>query len=139
MLGPSLQARDKTTVHEMEALNFSSFKAKEGQVVPSAGKVTASVFWDAKGILLIDYLQKGKTINRKYYAYLLRQLQKKTKSKRCGKLTKGVLLQQNNLPAHKSVVAMFTVCDCRFELLDNFSHSSDYFLFLNMKILNHIL
>ena len=27
--------------------------------IPSAGVVIASVFWDAKGILLIDYLEKG--------------------------------------------------------------------------------
>ena len=28
-----------------------------------AGKVMAPVFWDAHGILLIDYLEKGQTIN----------------------------------------------------------------------------
>jgi len=27
------------------------------------GKVMASVFWDARGVIFIDYLQKGKTIN----------------------------------------------------------------------------
>ena len=26
-----------------------------------------SIFWDAKGVLLIDYLEKGKTINSEYY------------------------------------------------------------------------
>jgi len=35
---------------------------KKTRSVPSAGKVTASVFWDAEGILFIDYLEKGKTI-----------------------------------------------------------------------------
>jgi hypothetical protein len=34
--------------------------------VPSAGKVMASVFWDAEGILFIDYLEKGKTITGEY-------------------------------------------------------------------------
>ena len=28
------------------------------------GKVMASVFWAAHGILFIDYLEKGKTINQ---------------------------------------------------------------------------
>jgi len=32
--------------------------------VPSAGKIMASVFWDAEGILFIDYLEKGKIITR---------------------------------------------------------------------------
>ena len=30
------------------------------------GKVIASIFWDACAILLIDYLEKGKTINSDY-------------------------------------------------------------------------
>jgi histone-lysine N-methyltransferase SETMAR len=41
---------------------------KKTRSVPSARKVTASVFWDAKGILFIDYLEKGKTITMEYYS-----------------------------------------------------------------------
>ena len=33
-----------------------------------------SVFWDAHGILFIDYLEKGKTINSDYYMVLLDRL-----------------------------------------------------------------
>ena len=33
---------------------------KKTRSVPSAGKVMASVFWDAEGILFIDYLEKVK-------------------------------------------------------------------------------
>jgi len=33
--------------------------------IPSA-KVLASIFWDQDGILLIDYLPKGQTINAEY-------------------------------------------------------------------------
>ena len=62
---------------------------KKAKVVSSAGKVIASIFWDAKGIEFIDYLQKGKTINGEYYAKLLRELRQAIKSKRLGKLTKG--------------------------------------------------
>ena len=36
----------------------------------SAGKVLASVFWDAQGILFIDYLEKRRTINNEYYIAL---------------------------------------------------------------------
>jgi len=39
---------------------------KKTRSVPSAGKVMASVFWDAEGILFFDYLEKGKTIIREY-------------------------------------------------------------------------
>lgn len=33
-----------------------------------------SVFWDYKGLLLIDYLQKGKNINSEHYCSLLDRL-----------------------------------------------------------------
>jgi len=39
---------------------------KKTRSVPSAGKVMALVFWDAEGILFIDYLEKGKTITGEY-------------------------------------------------------------------------
>jgi len=58
---------------------------KKTRSVPSAGKVMASVFWDAEGILFIDYLEKGKTITGEYYSNLLTRpdekiCEKKTRS-----------------------------------------------------------
>ena len=44
---------------------------KQPKTQTSAGKVLATVFWDAQGILFIDYLEKGSTINSKYYIALL--------------------------------------------------------------------
>ena len=40
--------------------------------LPSAGKVLATVFFDDKGVILVDYLQQGATINDVYYSDLLR-------------------------------------------------------------------
>ncbi|QQP54963.1 Mariner transposase, partial [Caligus rogercresseyi] len=47
---------------------------KRGKTQQSAGKVMASVFWDAHGIIFIDYLEKGKPINSDYYIALLKRL-----------------------------------------------------------------
>ena len=41
---------------------------------PSAGKVMANVFWDAKGVIILDFLPKRSTITGVYYANLLDQL-----------------------------------------------------------------
>jgi len=57
---------------------------KKTRSVPFAGKVMASVFWDAEGILLIDYLEKGKTITGEYYSSLLTRLDEKSREKRPG-------------------------------------------------------
>ena len=48
----------------------------------SADKVLASVFWDAHGILFIDYLEKGRTINSEYYMALLVRSEEKIAEKR---------------------------------------------------------
>jgi len=57
---------------------------KKTRSVPSAGKVMASVSWDAEGILFIDYLEKGKTITGEYYSHLLTRLEEKICEKRPG-------------------------------------------------------
>ena len=48
----------------------------------SAGKVLASVFWDAHGILFFDYLKKGRTINSECYIALLMRLKEEITRKR---------------------------------------------------------
>jgi len=50
---------------------------KKTRSVPSAGKVMASLFWDAEGILFTDYLEKGKKITGEYYCNLLTRSDKK--------------------------------------------------------------
>jgi len=54
-------------------------------VQKSAGKFLASIFWDQDGVLLIDYLPNGHTINAEYYSSLLVQLKNTVKEKRSGK------------------------------------------------------
>ena len=49
-------------------------RPKRPKTQMSAGKVLASVFWDARSILLIDYLEKGRTMKYEYYTALLVRL-----------------------------------------------------------------
>jgi len=63
----------------------------------------ALIFWDQDGILLIDYLLKGQTINAEYYSSLLVQLKNILKEKRRGKVTKGVLFLHDNASAHRAL------------------------------------
>jgi len=84
---------------------------------PSAGKVTASVFWDAEGILFIDYLEKRKTITGEYYSSFLTRLDEKIRWKMPGLQKKKIIFHQDNVPAHKSVLAMGKLRDLHNELL----------------------
>ena len=51
---------------------------------------------------MVDYLEEGRMINCAYYAQELRWLRQEIVKKRRGKLTWGVLLWQDNVPAHMS-------------------------------------
>lgn len=95
---------------------------KKAKAILSANKVMASVFWDAKGIIMVDYLQRGKTINSDYYCELLRRLREALKIKRPGMLTKKVIFHQDNARPHTSLKSMAEIAKCGFELLPHPIH-----------------
>jgi hypothetical protein len=79
---------DKTWIHHYKYTPESKQQSKQWteagcsapkttRSVPSAGKFLAPVFWDAEGILFIDYLKKGKTITGEYYSNLSTRLDEK--------------------------------------------------------------
>ena len=68
----------------MEWRHTGSPRPKKFLVQKSAGKFLASIFWDQDGIILIDCLHKGQTINAEYYSSLLVQLKDILKEKRHG-------------------------------------------------------
>jgi hypothetical protein len=46
---------------------------KKAKAIFSAGKIMATVFWDSKGIIHLDFLTGQKTINAQYYSTLLNE------------------------------------------------------------------
>ena len=71
-----------------------------------------TIFWDAAGILLVDFLERGKTINGDYCASILGKPQKAIIQKRQGKLKKGIRHLQDDAPAHKSRIALKKAIEC---------------------------
>lgn len=66
----------------------------------SARKVMATVFWDAKGVLLVDFMERGTTINSEVYCETLKRLRRAIQNKRRGMLTSGVVLLHDNARPH---------------------------------------
>ena len=54
-------------------------RPKRPKTQTSTSKVLASVFWDAQGILSIDYLEKGRTINSENYVALLMRFERRNR------------------------------------------------------------
>ena len=70
---------DETWVHYYEPENKAqsrqgvgsgSPRPKKFKTQPSAGKVMATVFWDAQCVIILDFLAKKSTITGAYYALL---------------------------------------------------------------------
>ena len=98
------------------------------QKIPSAKvarKGLASIFWDHNGILLIDYLTKGQTINAKYYPFLLVQLKHILKEKRHRKVTKEVFFLHDNAPALRALATQKKLAYLGFQCLDHPPYSPD--------------
>ena len=76
----------------------------KAKTVPSTGKVMATIFWDSHDIILIDYLQKAKTITGEYYAPLLDRFDAILKEKR-PHLVKKRCFYNDNEPAYTSAIA----------------------------------
>jgi len=53
----------ETKQQSTERRRNGSTRPKKFRVQKSTGKILASIFWDQDGILLIDYVPKGQTIN----------------------------------------------------------------------------
>jgi len=99
----------------------------------------ASVFWDVEGILIIDYLEKGKTITGEYYSNFLARPDEKIREKRPGLQNKKTIFYQDNAPVHKSVLSMEKLRDLHYELLEHPPYSpdlapSDFSLFPKLKL-----
>jgi len=93
---------------------------------------------DQDGILLIDYLPKGQTINAEYHSPLLVQLKDTLKENRRGKVIKVVFILHDNAPAHRALATQKKLAYLGFQCLDHPSYSpdlapSDYRLFPGLK------
>ena len=115
---------DETWVHYYEPENKAQSRQRVGPRSPrpkhfkrqaSAGKVMATVFWDAHGVIMLDFLAKKSTITGAYY--LLDQMRTAIREKSQGKLSKGILLQQLNARVHTCKIAMDAVQRNRHELI----------------------
>ena len=105
-----------------------------GRVKNNPKKTMATVFWNSTGVVHIDYLATGKSINSDYYINLLEQVRQKIPK---GKKSKVIFLQ-DNCPAHKSKKTTEKLGQLRWNVLEHPPYSpdlapSDFYLFRNMK------
>jgi hypothetical protein len=72
-MGPSHYPRNKTELHDVET-PIISYRWGDSFRTTSVCKVMATVFWDVKGLLLVDFIHKNETINADLYIQTLHKL-----------------------------------------------------------------
>lgn len=122
----------------MEWRHTHSPKKQKFKTTMSAQKIMCTVFWDRKGVLLIDFLARGETINAARYCETLRKLKRAIQNKRRGMLSNGIVLLHDNARPHTANDTQTLVRQFRWEQFDHPPYSpdlapSDYHLFQHMK------
>lgn len=77
----------------------------------------ATVFWDVRSVIHIDYLEKDKTITGEFYSKLLERFDVDLKQKRSHSAKKKALFHQDNARMHTCLVTMTNIHELRYELL----------------------
>jgi histone-lysine N-methyltransferase SETMAR len=105
-----LVTTDETWVHfytlETKLHTMTWWLGSKKATMRSAGKVMASDFWDAKCILMVDYLRKGQSINGEYYANLLDRLDQSIRQKRPDLTHQKINFHQDNARPYSCVLVM---------------------------------
>ena len=103
---------DKTWVHHfepeskrasMEWRHPTSPRSKKFKSQQSAEKVLVTVFWDSVGVILVDFMSKGATINSDVYIDTLKKLKARIQRVRPALEMSKVLLQHDNARPHTSL------------------------------------
>ncbi|GFO23134.1 histone-lysine N-methyltransferase SETMAR [Plakobranchus ocellatus] len=92
--------KDKARLHDLETSIFSRHQKLQSADVRSLS--VATVFWDAKGVILLDILPQGQCINAARYCSTLDRLKEAIRRKRPGLLRRGVVLQHDNATPHSA-------------------------------------
>jgi histone-lysine N-methyltransferase SETMAR len=93
-----------------------------------------SIFWDARGVILVDFAEKKVKLNSSYYSDLVQKCRHARRKERRIPLW----FLQDNAPIHKSAQSMRVLEESGFDLLDHPPYSpdlapSDFYLFKHMK------
>lgn len=141
----SIVTADETWVHHyepetkrqsMEYHHKDSPAKKKFKALPSVGKIMATVFWDAEGVIHVEFLEPGTTINSERYIRTLKNLKKRLT--RVRKHKRNILLQHDNARPHTAHATVEAIHNLNFTVLPHPAYSPDlapcdYHLFPKMK------
>ena len=106
-------------------------QSKKTKAVPSAVKMMGTVFWDAEGLILVEFLERGQTITAARYVQTLHKLLRALRDKRRGR---NIIILHDNARPHAARLTSEAIAKMGWDVLPHPSCSpdvapSDYHLF----------
>jgi hypothetical protein len=79
----------------------------------------ADVFWERKGVLMVEFMQKGTSIMSEVYHETVKKLHRVIQNNRRGMLASGVVLLHDNARSHTAARNGALLEHCNWELIDH--------------------
>jgi histone-lysine N-methyltransferase SETMAR len=97
-----------------------------------------TVFGDREGVLLVEFLPQGSTINAGVYCDTLKKLRRAIQNKRRDMLSRGVVMLHGNARPHTAAAMQDLIATFGREQFDHLPYSpylapSDFHVFLHLK------
>lgn len=128
----------ETKNQSMEWHHTSSPRPKKFKSQRSAQKVMVTVFWDDKGVILLDFLERGRTVTSERYIETLKKLTEAIRRKRPNKNLKTIHIHHDNARPHTSLATNQAIGKLGWSVVPHPPYSpdlapSDFHLFGPMK------
>ena len=104
--------------------HVNSPSKKKFKMLPSAGKVMCTVFWDRKGVILLDFVEPGQTINSDHYIATLTKLKARISGVRPEKKI-SFLVQHDNARLRTSLKTMKHIVSLGWTVIPHPPYSPD--------------
>ncbi|GBN75237.1 Mariner Mos1 transposase [Araneus ventricosus] len=128
----------ETKRQSLEWQHTGSPKTKKGKPPLSLKKIMFAVFCDCQGILRVDWMERGTTINVTTYCETLKKLRRSIQNKRRGLLDSGIVFVHDNVRRHTARVTTTLLDSFRCEQFCRPPYNtdlapSDFHLFSHLK------
>ncbi|KAL4153743.1 hypothetical protein QTP88_001576 [Uroleucon formosanum] len=128
----------ETKMQSMHWRTPTSPRMKKARMSKSKFKAMLIVFFDIKGIIFVEWVPSGQTVNQYYYKEVLIKLRERVRKKRPDLWKNGWVLHQDNAPAHSAFSIQRFLTEKKISVLQHPPYSPDiapcdFFLFPKIK------
>lgn len=117
----------------------SSPRMKKARMSKSKLKAMLIVFFDVRGVIMVEWVPEGQTVNQKYYIEVLEKLRERVRKKRPDMWKNNSwILHQDNAPAHNALSVKRFLAKKSIPVLEHPPYSPDlapcdFYLFPKIK------